>query len=45
MQVTDEVDALRQRHALESICETQIHEMIFTANWRIIPRVIKDRVL
>ena len=42
MQVTDEGDALRQRHALESICETQIHEMIFTANWRIIPRVIKD---
>ena len=44
MQVTDEGDALRQRHALESICETQIHEMIFTANWRIIPRFIKDRV-
>ena len=42
MQVTDEGDALRQRHALESICETQIHELIFTANWRIIPRVIKD---
>jgi hypothetical protein len=37
MQVIDEADAERQRHALEAICETQIHEMIFTANWRIIP--------
>ncbi|MBU6245254.1 MAG: hypothetical protein KGP12_08575 [Actinomycetales bacterium] len=37
MQVTDETDAWRQRHALESMCETQVHEMIFTANWRIIP--------
>ncbi|MSW82327.1 MAG: hypothetical protein F2840_14410 [Actinobacteria bacterium] len=42
MQVTDESDAWRQRHALESICETQVHEMIFTANWRIIPPVIGD---
>ena len=42
MQVTDEGDASRQRHALESICETQIHELIFTANWRIIPPVIGD---
>jgi hypothetical protein len=37
MQVVDETDAKRQRHALEAICETQVHEMIFTANWRIIP--------
>ncbi len=37
MQVIDEHDAARQRHALEAICETQVHEMIFTANWRIIP--------
>ena len=37
MQVVDEKDARRQRHALESICETQVHEIIFTANWRIIP--------
>lgn len=37
MQVTDETDAWRQRHALESMCETQVHELIFTANWRIIP--------
>lgn len=37
MQVVDERDAARQRHALEAICETQVHEMIFTANWRIIP--------
>ena len=37
MQVVDENDAGRQRHALESMCETQVHEMIFTANWRIIP--------
>ena len=38
MQVVDEDDAWRQRHALESMCETQVHEMIFTANWRIFPR-------
>jgi len=37
MQVTDEADAWRQRHALESMSETQVHELIFTANWRIIP--------
>jgi hypothetical protein len=37
MQVTSEADALRQRHALESMCETQVHEMIFVSNWRIIP--------
>jgi hypothetical protein len=37
MQVTDSEDAWRQRHCLESICETQVHEMIFTSNWRIIP--------
>lgn len=37
MQVVDEDDAWRQRHALESMCETQVHEMIFTSNWRIIP--------
>ena len=39
MQVVNESDALRQQHALESMCETQVHEMIFTANWRIIPPV------
>lgn len=37
MQVLDENDATRQRHALEAICETQVHEMIFLSNWRIIP--------
>jgi len=37
MQVVTDEDARRQRHALESICETQVHEMVFTSNWRIIP--------
>ncbi len=36
-QVTDHDDALRQRPILEVMCETQVHEMIFTSNWRIIP--------
>jgi|GEM_PF-3510368 len=39
MQVTSEADARRQRHALESMCETQVHEMIFVSNWRILPRI------
>ena len=42
MQVTSAADAQRQRHALESICETQVHEMIFVSNWRIIPPLVAN---
>jgi hypothetical protein len=36
LQVGDDEDAQRQRSVLESICETELHEMIFLSSWRIL---------
>jgi hypothetical protein len=37
LQVASELDAARQRPVLEVMCETELHQLIFLSNWRLLP--------